>query len=330
MATEKAKSDENSSNESGGKGSAAALSSALLNAQKKIKETSITSLVLNTPHIATAFLAVTNAYTKQSKYTRAKIASWKSRSSRGLLVDSFGAKAEELIKRTMDTYDRETLFVVGLPNVASSRKILRKQLSDLLETTIPSLFDEQVSNLEGTTLTKFRNQLLKKTISSSTDGTGKNGLYDREQQNNEISAAIVRAAASSFEATVESLEVPSMGLTQAKASRIFNDKLYAELESFPDSALARIKRSNAVSKVVNRERKPQERSVSVGLDLVAVLRPDGFGSLQGFCGYQLPGGNSITFGVHNDADDPSVISQFGGMRPPLLRVQPKLRVDVEM
>jgi hypothetical protein len=42
------------------------------------------------------------------------------------------------------------------------------------------------------------------------------------------------------------------------------------------------------------------------------------------------GGNSLTFGVHNDADDPQTIAQFGGVRPPLLRVQPKLRVDVEL
>ena len=57
--------------------------------------------------------------------------------------------------------------------------------------------------------------------------------------------------------------------------------------------------------------------------------PDGFGSLQGFCGYQL-GRNSITLGIHNDADDPQTIAQFGGVRPPLLKVQPKLRVDVEL
>jgi hypothetical protein len=63
--------------------------------------------------------------------------------------------------------------------------------------------------------------------------------------------------------------------------------------------------------------------------LVAMLRPDGYGNLQGFTGYQL-GGNSITFGIHNDADDPQTIAQFGGVRPPLLRIQPKLRVDVEM
>jgi hypothetical protein len=60
-----------------------------------------------------------------------------------------------------------------------------------------------------------------------------------------------------------------------------------------------------------------------------VVQRDGFGSLQRFAGYQL-GDNSLTFGVHNDADDPQTIAQFGGVRPPLLRVQPELRVDVEL
>ena len=69
--------------------------------------------------------------------------------------------------------------------------------------------------------------------------------------------------------------------------------------------------------------------MDLGLDLVAMLRPDGFGSLQGFAGYNM-GGNSVTFGIHNDADDPATIAQFGGVRPPLLRIQPKLRVNVEM
>ena len=30
------------------------------------------------------------------------------------------------------------------------------------------------------------------------------------------------------------------------------------------------------------------------------------------------------------ADDPGVISQFGGVRPPFMRVQPKLKLDVEL
>jgi hypothetical protein len=107
------------------------------------------------------------------------------------------------------------------------------------------------------------------------------------------------------------------------------------LLAFPDSPAAKIKRSQQVQKVVskesrNKKKKPGQRSFGLGVDLVAMIRPDGFGSLQGFAGYALPGGNSITVGIHNDADDPQVIAQFGGVRPPLLRVQPKLRIDVEL
>ena len=125
------------------------------------------------------------------------------------------------------------------------------------------------------------------------------------------------------------LEVPSLGLTKDIASREMSVKLNEVLTEFPDSPQAQLKRLKQVKKTTSKERKPTQRAVDLGLDLVAMIRPDGFGSLQGFAGYQL-GGNSITVGVHNDADDPQVIAQFGGVRPPLLRVQPKLRVDVEL
>jgi hypothetical protein len=125
------------------------------------------------------------------------------------------------------------------------------------------------------------------------------------------------------------LEVPSLSLTKAKPCRDMEATLSDEVMTFSDSPAAQIKRTKKVTKVTNKEKKPGDRSVDFGLDLVAMLRPDGYGSLQGFAGYNL-GGNSVTFGVHNDADDPQTIAQFGGVRPPLLRIQPKLRVDVEM
>ena len=143
------------------------------------------------------------------------------------------------------------------------------------------------------------------------------------------SAAAMRTWAYSFDSTMTELEVPSLGLTKDKASREMSAKLNEVLTEFPDSPQAQLKRLKQVKKTTSKERKPTQRAVDLGLDLVAMIRPDGFGSLQGFAGYQL-GGNSITVGVHNDADDPQVIAQFGGVRPPLLRVQPKLRVDVEL
>ena len=52
---------------------------------------------------------------------------------------------------------------------------------------------------------------------------------------------------------------------------------------------------------LNKRKQPTEGSVSVALDLIAMVRPDGFGNLQGFAGYQL-GPHSVTVGVLNDAD----------------------------
>merc|ERR1712176_163490 len=183
--------------------------------------------------------------------------------------------------------------------------------------SIVELFEVQVSNLEKRTLKRLGSQLLKKLDATPDD--------DIPSEN----AAAIRAAMFSFDNIMSELEVPSLSLTKTKPYRDMESKLTDEVVNFPDSPAAQIKRTKKVTEVTRKEKNPGQRSVDIGLDMVAMLRPDGFGSLQGFAGYQL-GGNSITFGIHNDADDPGTISQFGGVRPPLLRIQPKLRVDIEM
>jgi hypothetical protein len=95
------------------------------------------------------------------------------------------------------------------------------------------------------------------------------------------------------------------------------DKLNNALMTFTDSPAAKIKAMKNVERTVSKQKKPSEGSVDVSLDFVAMIRPDGFGNLQGFAGYQL-GSHSVTVGVHNDADDP------------FIRVQPKLKLDVEL
>lgn len=266
--------------------------------------------------MAQAFLTCRQAYAKQARTARAKMVAWRSRVARGLCVDGFGADADALRKRTLDGYDAETLASAGLPSVSEYRLEIRNQLQELVDTGIRELFEAQVSNLEKSTLKKFQAQLLRTTSSS-------------EESAFDDSAAAMRTWAYSFDSTMVELEVSSLGLTKDKASREMSAKLNEVLTEFPDSPQAQLKRLKQVKKTTSKERKPTQRAVDLGLDLVAMIRPDGFGSLQGFAGYQL-GGNSFTVGVHNDADDPQVIAQFGGVRPPLLRVQPKLRVDVEL
>jgi hypothetical protein len=232
------------------------------------------------------------------------------------MVDGFGEQAETLLKKTLGEFDSETQTGVGVASIAAYRLELRSLLQVLIETSLEELFEAQVTNFEKSTVQKFKRQLLKQETSAS-------------ESNVDDNAASMRNAAFAFETGIDALQIPSLGLTKDKAIREMSGKLADVLSTFPDSPEAQLKRIKAVKKTTSKQRKPSSRSVDLGLDLVAMIRPDGFGSLQGYAGYQI-GGNSITVGVANDADDPQVLAQMGGVRPPLIRVQPKLRVDVEL
>lgn len=300
--------------------SGANLASALQDANTKIQESDLTTIALDPPQIASAFVTVGDAHSRLARSARARIASWRSRVDRGLLVDGFGKQAQALRKRTLSTFDAETLSAAGLPNVSTYRSQMRTSLQSHVDGALKELFEAQIKNLEKTTMKRFRAKLLKNVNNNNMDEASK------AIDNN---SAALRAATFAFETSMEDLEAPALGLSKAPAVRDMTTKLNDELMTFPDSAPAKLKRAKQVKATVSKKKKPSQRAIEFGLDLVAMLRPDGFGSLQGFAGYQL-GGNSLTFGVHNDADDPQVIAQFGGVRPPLLRVQPKLRVDVEL
>ena len=280
----------------------------------------LSSSALDPPHIANAFVTVGSASVRQARAVRAKLAAWQGRVARGLYVDGLGREATALRQRVLGALDAETLEAAGLPAVARYRYETRAQLQQLVDRGIEQVWEGLVSNLEQSTLKRFNAAMLK-TI--GVDSSSAEAARDAH-------VAAMRKEIALFETVMEEMQVPALGLTKDKASRELAAKLNDAYEAFPDSPAAKLKRTQQVKKVVNKEKKPGQRAIGFGLDLVAMLRPDGFGSLQGFAGYQIPGGHSITFGVHNDADDPQVISQFGGVRPPLLRVQPKLRIDAEL
>mmetsp|Transcript_24767 Transcript_24767/g.28338 ORF Transcript_24767/g.28338 Transcript_24767/m.28338 type:complete len:524 (-) Transcript_24767:53-1624(-) len=267
-----------------------------------------------------AILACDDSFNRHHRTIRAKLSSWKSRSTRGLTVDNFGSAATQLMTRAMESYDRDTLSAVESSSSAASYRLeMRSKLQGRVEIAVRALFKVQVEILEKNTLKRFNNMLLRQ---HGKNNEGKESFYNDN-------AAAVRSAAFTFETAVEELEVPSLSLTKVKPLAEIDTKLNTALLEFPDSPAARLKNMREVTRAANKQKEPTERSLDFGLDLVAMIRPDGFGNLQGFAGYQL-GGNNIIVGVHNDADSPDVISQFGGKRPPFIRVQPKLKVDVEL
>jgi hypothetical protein len=296
------------------------LRTALQEASGKLEGSKISSDMLGPPQTASAIVAVGDAYSRKARSARAKLAAWRSRAARGLLIDNFGAEASYLRQRTLATFEAETLCAAGLMAASTYRSAMRKQLRELVDVSVTEAFRAQVLNLQKQTMKRLRAKLLQNVNNNDL------GEAEGEMDNN---AAALRAATFVFETSMDDLEVRALGLSKDQAVRDMTAMLNDELMKFPESAAAKLKRAKQVKKVVSKNKKPSQTAIEFGLDLVAMLRPDGFGSLQGFAGYQL-GGNSVTFGVHNDADDPQVISQFGGVRPPLLRVQPKLRVDVEL
>lgn len=293
------------------------LAEALEDASGRINEGKLSTVDVTPPQIAHAMVAIASSHAKQSRYARAKIAGWKSRSTRGLWTDGFGTDAEAVRRRVLSSFDAETLAAAGLVQVAPYRIEQRNQLASIIDTAITEVFSLQVMNLQKLTLKKFRAQLLKKLDATPPE--------DVPSEN----AAAVRAALFSFDNIMSDLEVPSLRLTKLRPNQDMERQLMDAASAFDDSSEAKIKRMKKIDQVTKKEKKPGQRSIDFGLDVVAVVRPDGYGSLQGYAGYQL-GGNNLIFGIHNDADDPQVIAQFGGVRPPLLRIQPKLRVDVEM
>lgn len=286
---------------------------------------------LDPPDIAHAFVDVMKSYSKYTKSAFARIAMWKNRIARGLLVDGFGADATLLRQRCLfNGYDIETLGSSGLLHASSYRLELRDQLQSFIDSSIEDCYNKQLINLQESAVKKLQKGLLQNLITDDTKNT-----YETNEASMNANAALLRQQSFAVETALDDIQVPILNLTKEKAVRTITSALNDALLRFPDSPAAKIKRTKNVQKIVNKEsknkkKKPGQRSLGFGIDLVAMIRPDGFGSLQGFAGYALPGGNSITVGVHNDADDPQVIAQFGGVRPPLLRVQPKLRIDVEL
>jgi len=298
----------------------APLSSVVADAYSAASATGTTATTTTTPESARAILACDESYARHRRSLRARLAAWKSRASRGLPVEGFGSRAASALNRAIGGYDRDTCQAAGLTGGEAARYRLevRERLKSRGEGTVKELFELQVESARRKAIKRFEAALLK----GSKGGMG--------GESSEYRASARRVAALAFENAAKDLEVPSLGLVRSDAVRKTEAALNDVLMTFEDSPAARLRAVSQVQRAATKERKPSERAVDVKLDLVAMVRPDGYGNLQGFVGYQLPGGNQVTVGFQNDADSPDVIGQFGGVRPPFLRVQPKLKLDVEL
>lgn len=252
-------------------------------------------------------------------------------------MDKFGTQATTLYNSILQNYDYETCSVAGSA-AAGYRLAQRAKLQAALARDIEELFRKQLAICETDALKQLQRKLLQlrkaDALSKASPKEGKD-VEERIAQSYDDNAAVVRSTAFAFDTKATELEVPPLSLTKTQASRDATAKFNDALNKFADSPAAQLQDMKLIQRTASRQaqiKKKQrgtEPSIDVGLALVAMFRPDGFGNLQGYAGYSL-GPHSITVGVQNDADSLEVLNQYGGVRPPFLRVQPKLNVDVEL
>jgi hypothetical protein len=106
-------------------------------------------------------------------------------------------------------------------------------------------------------------------------------------------------------------------------------------KEFGESSFGRLEQLKKVEKLAKKQGggsgSKGKRAINLGLNLVGMLRPPGYGNLQGFVGYStallgLP--LELLMGVHNDGDSPEVMGEDREF--PILRLQPKLHFDIDL
>jgi hypothetical protein len=222
------------------------------------------------------------------------VGQWQTRIGDGKLVGKFGERVQQLLDSVRKSYNART---VGSLTVRDRAERAR-QLDLYLASAVSELFRQQLENLQASTTIKFRKSLVKLAASPE-------GLQPEEEQQ------LLRKALFDLLAETSDLEVESLGLSSAALQTQVSTALQALLTDFPETAAARLEEVRKVEKNTKKPPKRKgQRAVNIGLNLVGMLRPPGFGNLQGFMGYStgfmgLP--LELLLGVQNDGDSPEVI-----------------------
>jgi hypothetical protein len=227
----------------------------------------------------------------------------------GKTVPDFGSEADSLLSTVLADYESAARRY-GTIQLYSER---REQIKSMVQEGAAAIFKRQVSKLVGDAIRQYKRELLK--------------LHKAEKLDDESEAALLRQVLFEFETEVSRLQADMPGMS-------FEDE-YEELEAdlcdfsdrFGQSPAAQLRALNKVEKRVNKAKSPGERSIQAGLNLVGFIRQPGYGNLQMFGGYRM-GPHTVTVGYANDGSTPEAMQN--GRAPPLLRVQPKINLDIDL
>ena len=278
-----------------------------------------------------AVYSIEQAYVTAQKECEAAFSQWFRRVSGGKIVGKFGERVQALLESAESKYMSATRG----SSMMRLRGQRRRQIVDLINTTAKQLFSHQVTILQTEHTARFR-ALLSSLVNDQSALTADDASAELVDKGEEQQA--IRQTLFEFRSQVLDLEVDRLGLTSEASQAEFSQTLEAFAKEFPESAFGRLEAVKKVEKLAKKAPRQKggssagkNRAVNIGLNLVGMLRPPGFGNLQGFVGYStgifgLP--LELLFGVQNDGDSPEIMGE--DREHPILRLQPKVHFDCDL
>lgn len=236
-------------------------------------------------------LKVESAYTAGLVYVESVLNEWHNRVGSGKIVSKFGKRAQELFETSQNKFRSRTMGVVTAREKAEKSRLL----VETVLVSVKTLFTQQVAILESASLNNFR-KLLKAQV------------VDDKPLSAEKNQQMLRQAVFDFQTKVTDLEIPTFGLTLDSLKSDIASTLETMLAEFPESSIAKLEALKKMGKQVNNPKK-KGRSVNVAMTMVGMIRPPGYGNLQGYFNYATAFGNlpvDFLFGIQNDGDSPEV------------------------
>ena len=112
------------------------------------------------PHAAVA-TAIDESFSSNYRAAHAVLSSWKNRTDQGTPVENFENAAAQLLKRSMDEFDNETLSASGIKGLASPYRLsIRSKLQEKIEADIKHLFKIHSELSEMASLQVFNEALV--------------------------------------------------------------------------------------------------------------------------------------------------------------------------
>ena len=234
---------------------------------------------------------------------------WNSYVSNGKVIENFGSSVSDFLSGMMEEFEK-TLPSTLRNSSISLGKI--KELSDMVQGRITSLFTSQLLILQTQALDKFKDILVWQAKHSQKDFEFEKGIAILEVND-------------WFESKASKISIPEMRLDYNGAKKELQQVLGEVSEKFKDSAVSKLISIQKTNKKTSKG-KLKQSGVVVGFGVTAAVRPRGFGNLQFVSSYSH-GPHVFNFSLVNDLD---VAEQEGQTRIKPVRIQPSLNFDVDI